>query len=787
MLKNYFKVAVRSIQRNKLYAFLNVFGLSVGLASFFLIYLFLNNELSYDKFHQKSDRIYRAIQITENPDKTNRDGGLTAALAPEAGKSIPEIEAWSRVESWPKRIIVPSSQSDSTEIVSGLSVDPGFLQFFDLSIIMGSPKEELFENPNEILVSRKFAERHFQNAQAALGQQVTYRRNAFTIKSIFEDIPETSSLKGEIIGAIEELNAFRQSSVWTTFNISYFDQSYFLLADGANVASVEEKLNKIYADNGVSEKQSIMLQPISEVHFSLEINDAVNSKTDRQYVMIFISVAAFILICSVFNYISLSLSQALERMKEIGVRKVVGARGSQLTAQFLIEAVINISFAFILAIVLVEIFVPELEGLLGRSLEVTIRSNPEILLIGFGFSLLLAVLAGLYPAYIGSRQKAIGIFKRQKSQLGAQYFVNGITIFQLIVFMVLISVAFTAKRQISFMQNENLGFDRENQLVIQMFSANAQKNGEAFRNALDQMPFVQTHSLTTSIPTRVMGSMRSDSFDFNFFNFNVDQHYLRTMDMELLAGRNFEPTDMGRDDLVMLNATAVDKLGWTYEEAVGQTLRYDDSYQPTIIGVINDFHFLSKKQPIEATLFKPLDDDAGVLVVKLAGNELLNEVDQIKETFADYMGDESIKYFFLQDQINSQYKQERIIITVINSFTILAAIVAILGLFGMAGYATKRRLKEMSIRKVLGAGFFSIQRTLNWSNLLKFIISSLIGIPLIYFWMNDWLSSFAYQIDFPVMLVGGALLTAIGIVFATVAFHSIRAYMINPVEILKDE
>lgn len=782
MIKNYLKVAFRNIKRNKLYATLNILGLSVGLASFFVIILFLNNELSYDKFHEKADQVYRVV-LTETYDgQSEKVGGLTAALAPAAAEEIPEIMAYSRIEGWNKSVIIPGSQADSSAVFNNLAVEEGFFEFFDLEVLSGN---EGLADQNAILLSQAAAELHFNSNQAAIGKTIKYRGNSFRVTGVFKDLPETNSLKADMIGSYKGLNSWRSEDSFSSWNSSYFDQTYFLLTPGASVSDVEAKLNELFEKNAIAEQKELSLQPLTDVHFALDVSDSINSQTDRQYILIFTAVAIFILCCALFNYVSLSLSQSLERLKEVGVRRVVGAGKAQLFFQFIAESMIYVLMAYILAIVLVEVTVPQLEMLLDRQLEVNLTARPDLLVFSLLFSLLLSVISGVYPAWLSSRVNAITTLKGGTERFKSQKFINGITVFQLMVFMVLVSVTFTANKQMRFMQNENLGFDNENQVVIQMFSEAASKNGDVFKNELISNPYIKSASFTTSVPTRVMGLQRFNNYDFNFFNFDVDEDYLKTLDMDLLAGRSFTAEDKGNKEIVMINETAAQKM-FGDQEAVGKVIDTGNN-KLRIVGVVSDFHFLSKKQPIEPTLFKPLEETFGVIIVKLTGENLIETVDYIKSTYAGLTDGDEMRYFFLQDQINSQYKQENLMISMINSMTIIAAFVALLGLFGMSGYAAKRRLKEMGIRKVLGAGFISIQKTLNITNLWKLLLAGVLGVPVIYYWMDNWLSSFAYRIELPLSLIGTALGLASLVVLLTTAFHSIRASLINPVDILKDE
>lgn len=779
MLKNYLKVALRNIRKNKLYASLNILGLGVGLASFFVIYLFLQNERSYDRFHTKGDRIFRVLEEKMDGDQLEVAAGLNAALAPAAGEQIPEIEAYSRIETYPKRVVIPGLQ-DSLQVFKSLAVEQGFFEFFDLNFIRGSAAAS-FQKPNSILISKSKEDDFFGGD--ALNSIMKVNGTEYLVEGVFADIPPNSSLKADIIAPFKTVNSWRIDGN-PDWNASYFDQSFFLLSEGATREVVEAKINTIREANKVIGANKWTLQSITDIHFSLGLSDSLGEKTDAQYIYIFTLVAIFILACSVFNYISLALSQSIERMKEIGVRRVIGALNKQLYKQFIAESTLYVLMGFVIALVLVEAMVPQLESILGRTLSSDLSNTPQLLIPGLLFSLAVAGLAALYPAYISTAQKVVNIFKGG-GRFKSHKLINAISVFQIGVFMVLVSVAFTANRQMHFMQNENLGFDKENQLVIRMSSEAARGKSEVMKNALMQMPEVASASFTTSVPSRVMGSTRFRGLDFSFVNFNVDADYLTTMGMELKEGRNFLPEDSDTANLVLINEAAAAKLNFD-ETAVGKTIN-NGSSPLHIVGVVNDFHWISKREAIGPTLFRMHRRPSGLLVVKLQTDRLVETVDRIKAQYGDITGGEEMISFFLDAQIEAQYKQEAVMIKMINTFTIVAALVAFIGLFGIAGYSARRRLKEMGIRKVLGAGFLSVQLALNKSSFVKLLLAAVIAVPLIAYWMEDWLSSFAYRIELPVGLIGMALAIASAVILLTAMFHSVKAFLINPVDVLKDE
>ncbi|NVK33851.1 MAG: ABC transporter permease, partial [Rhodobacteraceae bacterium] len=483
MIRNYLKTALRNIRRNKLYTGLNILGLSVGLGSFFIIYLFLQNELAYDQFHEKKDRIFRVVQGLDNAGSHQFNAGITPALGPATRDNVPEIEAFSRLENWNKSLVIAGIK-DSTDNVQTASVDPGFLDFFELDMVAGT-KENALDNDAGMLLNESKAIRYFGSAQAAIGQTIKVNRsNPLLVKGVFKDLPKTTSIKAEVIAPIKAVNSYRGDNM-TKWNLSYGDQLYVLIAQGANPSEVSKKILTMAEEKSTGMKfNDLQLQPLSDVHFSLTTAGPVQEKTDKQYIFIFTLVAIFILVCAVFNYISLALSQSVERTKEIGIRKVAGAVRFQLFRQFITESILHVSFSFVIAIILVELLTPELENLIGRDLEFSVLGEPVLLVESILFSLVVAVLCALYPAYLSTRLSVVQIFRSGRGSFSTKRLINAVSVFQIVVFVVLICVAATANKQMYFMRNENLGFDKETQVVVSRFSREASTKVELNKNEL---------------------------------------------------------------------------------------------------------------------------------------------------------------------------------------------------------------------------------------------------------------------------------------------------------------
>ena len=771
MLRNYIKVAFRNLRRNKLYASLNILGLSIGLGSFFIIYLFLQNELAYDQFHEKKDRIYRVVTVSDSEHGVEKQTAVSFAFSPNFVENIPDIEAFSRVYRRSIPFSFVEGEKSKLEIETAV-VDRGFIDFFSLDMISGTAST-VFKSPNSILISESTAMKHYGTTDV-LGRMIGYyTTDNYIVEGVYRDLPKNSSIKADAIILNERIFAFKKEGNWG-FTETYM-QAYLLLNKSTVAADVEKKLTELYVQNAKR----------ADVHYSLDVKDPVTEKTDKQYVSIFAFVAIFILACSIFNYISLAVSQSIERAKEIGVRKVAGASSRELRKQFIIESLLHVLISFVLAMILVELLIPQLEGLIERDLGISVLAQPILLLKGLAFSLVIALVCSFYPTYLSTRLKVVNVFKNGKGNFSSQRLIGAIGVFQITVFVVLICVSFTANRQMGFMRNENLGFDKDHQLVLENMPW---RTREVHKSELLKLPGVISVSSGSQLPNDVRSSMGFPELDFQFSFFEIDHDFIETMGMTLLSGRDFVLEDTDSAKLVLINSTAAKNLGYDKASAVGKTMGSGSSTH-RIIGVVSDFHFASKKQIIEPVIFKQVIEGSpsNQVLVKLDGVNWAATTKNVLKYYEDIPNLYKYSYFFLEDQINSQYKQENVMITMLNTFTVIAALVAFIGLFGIAGYSVKRRLKEMGIRKVLGAGFFSIQKVLNVSSVWKLLVAVAIAVPVVVYWMNNWLSSFAYRIEMPVFLIFGAIAVASIVIFITVSIHSIKAYLINPVEILKDE
>ncbi len=802
MIKNYLKIAYRNLVRNKVYSALNIVGLGIGLSCFFVISLFIRHELSYDD-HSNGDRIYRVIGNESNSSSgKSKTGMVNPLIASEAMEKIPAIEKYTRVWRDIGRIKL-FSKLDSSLFSPATLVDPDFTTIFDIEFLLGS-RESSFKKVNSALITEDEAIRVFGSAQEAMGEELSIRQDVFVIDGIVKTPPTNSSLEYTLLLPYDAVEpSLRLASSWR----SYFSaQVYFLLNDQANLEEVDSGIENIFIANGVGEKgtDKIALQRLKDIHFSLDVkNDKVRAKSDRQYVLIFSGVAFFILLSAVFNFISLTLSQSVQRTKEVGVRKVIGSGRKDLFVQFFMESLLYVIVAVILAIVLAEFLIPQLEGLLERKIRGVFEYNLSLFLWVLVLVIALAAIGSIYPMVLANKKRTADMLRGGgKMMFKSHRLINGVTVFQMVVFVLLVCGVFVGKRQMEFLQNENLGFDNKNVLLLDMSSSQYLENKiEPLRNELSRISGIESISRTSQVPPGTGGVVVNDAWDYNIYNYSIDERFLETLGMELVAGRNFVATDVvissramflpkeERDKLiqnVLISETAARKFGFS-PDSIGAFVN-TGFIKSKVIGIVKDFHYVSKREPIDPVVFqKGSPDRARKLAIRLTPGSIKESMKSIHEVYKSVTDQANPDYHFLDEQFNQQYKQELVMTKVIDGLTIISALIAFMGLFGLSGYNASRRMKEMGIRKVLGAGFMSIQKTLNIAFLKKLLLAITIATPVVVYWMNQWLSSFAYQISPPVFILAVAILAATFFILLTTSIHSIKAFLINPVEILKDE
>lgn len=805
MLGNHFKIFLRSISRSKLYSAINLIGLAVGMATCIIILLFVQNELSFEKMHTKAPRIYRVLTIDKALGTNNQRVGITMpAIGPALPQAFPEVTAALRVTFGGQQLL---RYGDRPAIYAQQlrSADANFFDFFDYQLLEGDPATALTE-PFSLVLTQSRAQQIFGEIDP-MGKSVrTGNGNALLVTGILADLPDNTHLAFDALGSMGTVIANAKANqpagstqpIWVEKWRSIAMPTYIMLAEGVSTEGMSEKLTKLAHDNNVSKNFEVITQPLADIHLKSTdiIFDPVQNKSDVNNVYIFTAIALLILIIAAVNYMNLSTARSTERAKEVGLRKVVGSRQSQLMGQFLSESFFTTAFALIMAIPLALLALPSLNQLMQSELSLNLAQNGFLQLFIVALLLGVGLLAGLYPATILSGFKPItvlkGNFKTGKKGTALRV---GLVIFQFSLSIALIGATATVQKQLHFVKNKDLGYNREQVLIFDMFDQSMGQGLETFRQELLKQSAFISAAQAGNVPGRTFGRSRvrpegvSDEDVWIWSVLSVTPEVMETFGMEVESGRNFNremPTDTV--DAVMINATAAKALGW--DEPINKRLYFaqSDSVGTRIIGVVKDFHFAGLHQNIEPVIIFPIATAPGNLLAARIQPGRISEAIQAAEnawlqTYPNY----PFSYSFLDEEFDNLYRQDLNTGVVVNIFSGIAILIACLGLFALASYSITQRTKEIGVRKVVGASTPTIIRLLVVDFIKWVALANIIALPLAWYVANKWLENFAYRINVDVLLLLGAGVVALLIAMLTVLSQSWRAALLNPSQALHYE
>lgn len=797
MIKNQFKIAWRSLRKNSLFSLLNLVGLSVGVAIFLYLFLYTKEELSFDRYHKKSDDIYR-VGLTATFDGTSNEwASVPNIVGPIMTEEIPEIEAYTRFlyHSFGKTAFVKSDQDKFAEKKLYWS-DPGLFDVFDIPLVFGNPKTAL-DAPNKIMLSRSTAQKYFGN-ENPVGKPLTVDHDYdVTISGVYEDFPSNSTLDAELIGSFATVGWASKQLYWS--NASY--ETYFLLSPNATQETVATKINKVLDKQVAKDRQwfRFWLQPLSDVHlYSTHISSSSTTRTgDFQQVNILIALAIGILLIACINYMNLATAQSQKRQKEVGLNKVMGASQFHLVKRFYVEALIMVTAAIGFGLVLFMAFLPLFNTIADKDITYQAMLNATVL-GSIGLTIVgLSLVAGSYPALMLSSFSPLSLFGRgSSSDFSATWIRKGLVIVQFTASIILIISTFVFYRQLQFVQEKNLGYSPDQVISISTQGAENQAQINSLKGYYKTLGFVEDVSEAQTYPGasgsgRILSKDGTSDTGLAIQTNQTSPEILNTLNIKLLAGRLFSKKTSDADSTVqiVLNKTAVDFLGITPEQAIGKTAHNMFDYDRTIIvGVMEDFHFESFHRPIGAYAFHNSNTDGmGNLLVRVKGGRLSDNLTALEAGFKKHIPESAFDYLFLDAAVAKLYASEKRTASIVLFFSITAILIACLGLFGLAAYTTEQRTKEIGVRKVLGASVTGLVSLLSADFLKLVLVSLLIASPLAWYFLDGWLQSYAYHIDLPwwVFLVAGLL--SVVVAFLTVSYQSIRAAVANPVRSLRSE
>ena len=793
MFKNYLRIAFRNLWKHRVYSFLNILGLTIGMSACFLIFLYVRFELSYDGFHTKKDRIYRINCDIKTPTETMNIGACSAPMAINAKDEFPEIEKVVRFD--PNSFLVRKGEIKFQEDKAVLA-DSTFFEVFDFPLIAGDPVTALRE-PFTTVLSQATARKYFANTNP-MGQTLLLTEDGFPTKvtGIMKDMPENTELKADLLISKSTSKRFDSSEDkrWGSFGM----YSYALLKPNTNAAALEKKFPAFLDKrNGTDMKKSQMffslfLQPLTEVYLKAGKRGAPETGS-MSNVIIFSIVGAFILLIACINFINLTTARSTERAKEVGIRKVVGAERGQLTGQFLGESIIQALVAFVLAVGVTALIIPLFNFLAGKTVSTGILRHPEYIVWLLGIAVGIGLLAGIYPALVLSSFQPITVLKgRFATGTRGMILRKGLVVFQFVISIAFIASTLIVYSQLTYMRNQDLGFNNQQMIVL---DTNGDKHKKALKEEISRIPGVISAAMSSSVPgggnmgaysqvQNVKGDMQIANLDLYF----VDFDYLKQYKMKIIAGRAFS-RDFGSDttQAMILNESAVKLFGYhSPKDAVGRNFS-QWGRKGTIVGVVKDFHFRSLQTQIKPLSMRIEPDGCNLISANVRMKDLKTTIAAIESKWKTTIPYRPFSYYFADEFFDRQYRGEERFGKLFFNFAVLAIFISCLGLLGLASYSTLQRTKEIGIRKVLGASVTGIVNLLSREFLQLVLIAFLIATPISWYFMAKWLKDFDYRIDIQWWIFVLAGVMAFLIAFLTISFQAIKAAVMNPVKSLRTE
>lgn len=800
MLKNYLIIAWRSLQKHFTYSLINILGLSLGFATFILLATWIRHELSFDQFHEKSKQIYRGSLEYSFGGQTSRTSVSPTALLPVMQKNLAEVENGTRVynpSSWNPFIV----RKDDKLFQEGkfYFADSGFFNVFSFKLLKGNPNKVLSE-PNSVVITESTAKKYF-GKQDPIGQVLLVNnRLNYTITGLMEDVPSNSHFQFDFMGSFSSLPASKEQ-IWWSANY----QTYVLLQPNADINVVADKTNTIVKKALASE----VTNPGDYVKYNfISLNDIyLRSDFDEaeivgniQYVYLFGVIALLIVAIACINYINLATARAADRAKEVGIRKVVGAMKNQLFIQFIGESMIITFISFSVAFVLAELGLSGFNMLTGKSFHMMDLLRPEFIGLCFITATVIALIAGSYPALAITAFKPVSILKGNfKTSSKGIWLRQSLVIFQFSISIVMIVGTIIILKQVNYLQNKRLGYDKENIIVLPL-DRKTEEVYSQLKTELIRSGKAKSVARASESPTKLQGgygiSLAGGS-DKGMITTAapIDEEFIPTMGMEINNGRNFNENDLlnvkndttGNSYTFILNESALKELLIDKDKAIGTKVGLSGR-NGEIVGVVKDFHFTSLHEKIAPLVLFPEEQQFSFIFVKLNAGDVKQSLASIKEVCSNIIPHRPFEYKFLDEQYNALYSAEQKIGAISSVFATLTIIIACLGLFGLVAFSASQKVKEIGIRKVLGANSPSIVLliTKDYSKLV--VLSILIGLPLSYYAIeNLWLSSFAYRTDIGIWPFASAGLGCLLIAFGTASYQAVRASMIDPVNALRRE
>lgn len=814
MLHHYIKVAFRNLSRNKVFSIINILGLSVGMSVCLLIYQYIHFELSFDRFHENAENIYRLTREDRRGGEIiDRGVSVTKLLGPVSLESMPEIKKMVRVhDSFEDLVFTTVDKSKVFQEARYWYVDSNFLDVFDYPVKYGDMETALSE-PHHMIITAEVAERYFGD-QNPVGNEIVVHggrlSGTFSISAVLEQLPANSHFQFDFLMSMDFLTThwrmYRDGDGWDWYNFA----TYVVLEESSNLPDVETKFDDLIVKHigdalaPNDESVNIHLQSLTDIHLKSDFPDELTNNTgNERQIYFYLVIAVFILIIAWVNYINLFTAQSLRRTKEIGVRKSIGAFKRQLVWQFMIESLMHNVIGAAFAIFFAYLCLPMLNDLIGYHLELSLLTSTWF---WFGYVLIIllgAMLAGYYPAFVVSGRKSINMLGSKKSTAsGSTNFRRGLIAFQFLISVLLISGTYLVHRQTNFMMAQELGVNMEQILVVNGPRVILDKKQE------DQLSFFKTfhnnmiahHSIvdvsgsshTPSQKFSWVGELRKlgtprESYTKGYVVF-TDAHFAATYDLEFVSGTGYSPDMTSYEDGLIINESAVEAFGLgSPNQALQEKLIVSIGDTLPVLAVVKDFHWQSLRDNHYPMVFALHQFDNAVFSVKLNTSDFSESIAHIQSVYYQSFPNDPFIYYFLDEAFNRQYQADLQFGSLFAAFSGLAIFIACLGLFALVSFSATLRVKEIGIRKVLGAGMAHLMGLLSKEYLLLLLLANALALPAVWYWGSDWLDNYAFKIDMGIDMFLFPFLILLVISILTVSYQTFAAANANPVDSLRSE
>ncbi|MGD8538476.1 MAG: ABC transporter permease [Candidatus Aminicenantes bacterium] len=798
MFRNYLRIALRNIKKHKGYSLINILGLATGMACCILIFSYVIYELSYDKYHENADRIYRIKADAQIGDNHLHIPKSSPPMAAYMIDNFPEVSNAARVRELSN---VPVKYREKLYYEDRIFfADNSFLDIFTFPLLKGDPKTAL-KTAYTVVITEDTARRYFGD-ENPLGKVLTVAENTdFTVTGIASNVPRNSHFIFDMLCSFETHAQNNRMSMVNWLSLNYY--TYILIQKEADPNALEQKFPDMIAANAgnilkaVKGELTLTLQPLTSIYLHSRLEQEISATSNIAYVYIFSAIALFILFIACMNFMNLATARSTKRAQEVGMRKVLGAHRAKVVRQFLSESMITSLIACVVALVIVEIVLPLFRSISGIDLVINYVETPWLIPGLIGLTLFVGLVAGSYPAFFLSSFQPIRVLKGSlRTGTASARFRGILVIVQFTISIVLIIGTIITFNQLMYMKNKALGFDKEQILILPISDESTVESLAPFKQELKNHPAIINVAASSHVPgqTTYYNPFLPEGFTRDQMpwmgQLNVDSDFIPTMGIELISGRNFSSElSTDRTQSVIINATAAKRFGW--DDPVGKTigeLRNIGGIQKRpVIGVVKDFHIESLHREIGPLLITSNTEWLNTLSVRIATDNIASTLGFLSEKWMKHNPLRPFQYSFLDDSFDAQYKADERLSNIFSYFSILAIFIACLGLFGLASYTAEQRTKEIGIRKVLGATISGIVKLLIKEFSRWVLLANVIAWPLAYFAMKKWLQGFAYRTSIALYIFVLSATIALAIALLTVSYQALRAAKTDPINSLRYE